>query len=73
MQWLTCLTPNCGMPVMLESLIASLSKKCYTHSLVLVGSRNGLERDITINLRYILNLHAKLRRVGMCQKRSHIK
>jgi len=28
-----------------------LSKKLYPYSLVLVGSRNGFERDITIELK----------------------
>jgi len=34
----------------------SLSKKRYTHCLVLVGPRNGLERDFKIKLKYIEGL-----------------
>ena len=30
--------------------VVSLSKKLYTHCLVLVASRNGFERDSTIEL-----------------------
>ena len=36
--------------------VVSLSKKPYPHCLVLVMSRNKLERDITIELNYIDNL-----------------
>ena len=31
--------------------VVSLSKKLYPYCLVLVGSRNGFERDITIELK----------------------
>jgi len=33
-----------------------LSKKLYSYCLVLVGSRNGFERDFTIKLKYIEGL-----------------
>jgi len=36
--------------------VVSLSKKIYPYCLVLVGSRNGFERDITIELKYIEGL-----------------
>ena len=39
-----------------KALIVSLSKKLYPYCLVLVGSRNGLERDITIKLKQIEGL-----------------
>ena len=35
----------------LVSPVVSLSKKLYPYCLVLVGSRNGFERDITIELK----------------------
>jgi len=35
----------------LKALIASLVKKLYPHCFVLVGSRNGFERDFTIKLK----------------------
>jgi len=36
--------------------VVSLSKKLYPYCLVLVGSRNGLERDFTIELKQIKEL-----------------
>jgi len=35
----------------IKAPVVSLSKKLYTYCLVLVGSRNGVERDFTIELK----------------------
>ena len=51
-QWVTRLTRDQWIPVSREfeshqrPPVVSLSKKLYSHCLVLVGSRNGLERDL---------------------------
>ena len=39
-----------------KALVVSLSKQRYSHCVVLVGSRNGIERDFTIELEYIAGL-----------------
>ena len=36
----------------IEAPVVSLSKKLYPYYLVLIGSRNGFERDTTIELKY---------------------
>jgi len=52
-QWIPRLTRNVSVvssrPI--KDPVVSLSKKYYTHCLVLVGSRNGFERDFTITLK----------------------
>ena len=51
-QWVARLTRDRWIPVSREfeppskAPVVSLSKKLYSHCLVLVGSRNGLERDL---------------------------
>ena len=40
----------------LKSLVVTLSKKLYRYCLVLVGSRNGFERDFTNELKQIEGL-----------------
>ena len=49
-QWVARLTPDRWIPVSREfepqQRLVSLSKKHYPHWLVLVGSRNGFERDL---------------------------
>ena len=40
-----------NVEVVRSSPVVSLSKKLYPHYLVLVGSRNGFERDFTIELK----------------------
>ena len=54
-QWFASLTRN--VEVIATSLckapLVSLSKKLYPYCLVLVGSRNGFERDITIEVNYL--------------------
>ena len=48
-QWVACLTCNVEVPS--KAPVVSLCKKLYPYCLVLVGSRNGFERDFTIELK----------------------
>ena len=52
-QWIARLTRNLDVvgssPI--NRPVVSLSKKLYSYCLVLVGSRNGFERDFTIKLK----------------------
>jgi len=40
----------------IKTIVVSLSKKLYPHSLVLVGSRNGFEGYLTFELKQIEGL-----------------
>ena len=57
-QWIARLTRNLDVvgssPI--NRPVVSLSKKLYSYCLVLVGSRNGFERDFTIKLKQIEGL-----------------
>ena len=55
-QWVARLTRNVESWVRAPSKVVSLSKKLYPYCLVLVGSRNGFERDFTIELKEIKGL-----------------
>ena len=57
-QWVARLTRNVEIvgssPI--KAPVVSLSKKLYPYCLVLGGSRNGFERDFTIELKLIEGL-----------------
>ena len=51
-QWVTRLTSNVevGGSSPIKGPVGSLTKKLYPYCLVLVGSRNGFEREFTIEI-----------------------